>query len=70
MENIQNKQWNAQSNSHCPMPRALWSCDQLTPTHFPHPKPSMTAHGIEYPVLFASLGQPAWLCPLLASGEN
>ena len=55
----------AQSNSHCPIPSAL-----LNPWPAPLPLPSVMAHSIEYPICLASLGQPAWLYPLPASGEN
>jgi len=55
-ENIQNKQRNAQSNSHLPMPHAFTSCDCLPPKPAPQPEPGMTAHGIEYPVLFGQFG--------------
>jgi len=52
------------------MPSVLPSHEKLPPSQLPHPEPSMTAHGIEYLVCLASLGQLSWLCPLLASCEN
>ena len=69
-ENIQNKQQNAQSNSHHPMPHALSSCDRLHPSQLPCPEPSMTARGIFTLFCLASLDQLPRLCSLLASGEN
>jgi len=53
-ENIQNKQRNAQSNSHGLMPCALLSSDSLSPQPAPQPEASMAAHGIKYPVCLAS----------------
>jgi len=45
--------------------------EQLSPPGQLSPSvPSMTAHGIRYPIFWASLGQPTWLCPLWASGDN
>jgi len=49
-------------------------CHHMLPSHHsflpprpPQQEPSTMAHGTEYPSL-ARLGQPTWLCPLLASG--
>jgi len=59
-ENTQNKQQNAQSNSHCPMTHTLLSCNLLPPSQLPTPEHSMMAHGIEYSILsgqFGSAGQ-------------
>jgi len=50
-ENIQNKQRNAQSNSHHPMPIMLTCHDSPLSV-----EPSMMAHGIKYPVLFGQVG--------------
>jgi len=56
-ENIQNKQRNVRNNSHRPVPRMLPSCNHFPPpaSSLP-PEPSMTARGIEYPVLFDQVG--------------
>jgi len=39
-ENIQNKQRNAQSHSHCPVPCTLPSHDWLPAAQLPHRKPA------------------------------
>ena len=46
-ENTQNKQRNAQSNSHCPVPHVLLSRGSHPPAQLPpHPEPSMTRYQI------------------------
>ena len=55
-ENTQHKQQNTQSRSHCPR-----HAHSRAVTAFPlpcssQPEPSMTAHGMEYPVLFGQVG--------------
>ena len=67
---IQKSQGETQSNS-LPTrgPVHSWAAAHLPPAS-PHSTLSMTAQGIKYPVHLASLGQLAWLCPLLASGKN
>jgi len=56
--------------SHRSVPNALPSHDSPPASQLPHSAPSMTAHGMEYPICLGSLGQPSLLCPLLASCEN
>jgi len=53
--------------SHHPMPSVVLSHDSPPLGHVPPLEPSMTSHGIEYLVCLASVGQPARLCPFLAS---
>jgi len=65
------KQGNTQSNSHHLMPSVLPRHGSPSPGQLPPAlAPSMMALGIKYPICLSSLGQPAGLCPLLASGEN
>jgi len=76
-KNIQNKQRIAQNNSHRPVPCMLPSRNKLPHGQLPHSAPRMTAHGIEYPVLFGQFGSaclavspPGFLWKLTLSWPN
>jgi len=53
---MQNKQRNVQSTSYSLMPSTLPRRNFLPQGHLPHSEPSMTAHGMEYPVLSGQFG--------------